>query len=107
MSGRADFSSCADRLRQLVEVAAEARAGHFAHVEALRPQAVRIDQVGRLVVGDDADLLALALIVPGQAGDRGRFAGAEKAAEHEEADGRHGVNQEVRSQGSGVRVRVV
>ena len=97
ISGRAVVLELADRFRQLVEIAAEASAGHFADVEALGPQAVGIDQVGRLVVGDDADFLAAALIVTSQAGDGGCFAGAEKAAEHDEADGGH------RSQRSGVR----
>jgi len=38
-----------------MEGAAETGTGHFANVEALRPQTVGIHQIRRLVVGHDPD----------------------------------------------------
>ena len=78
-----------DRRGQRVEIAAEARAGHLAHVEPLRPQAVCIDQVGRLIVGDDGGLQALLPIPFGQSGDRRSLARAQETAEHNETGGWH------------------
>ena len=97
-----------DGLGEFVEIAAEASARNFANVEALGSQTVGIDQIGRLVVGDDADFLAAALIVAREAGDGGRFARAEEAAEHDEANGRHRIRGSgfSRSQKSGIRRQI-
>ena len=45
-----------------------------------------VDKVGRLVVGHDADLASLTLIVPRQPSDGCRFPCAEKATEHDKAN---------------------
>lgn len=66
-----------------VEVAAEAGSGYFSDVEPLGPQILGIDEVSRLVVGDDPDFFAECHVVPGQSCDGCRLAGSEKAADHD------------------------
>ena len=78
-----------NRGRQIVKAAAKARAGHFPHVKALGAQRVRIDQLGCLVVGDNAHLQPLFLIAAGQPGNGGCFPGAEKSPQQNKTDARH------------------
>src|SRR5207248_6317870 len=66
-----------------VEAAAEAAAGDLLHGEALRPQERGVHQAAALVVADEADAQAAVDEPPGQAGDGGRFPGAEEPADHD------------------------
>ncbi len=70
---------------QAIEVATKTGAGHFFHVVTVTLEQLRIDEIGGLIVGDDADMFALSLITLGQLSQDGRFAGAQKAAEHDES----------------------
>ena len=56
------------------------RTSHFADLESLRTQQVRIDQIGRLIIGHDADPQAMFLVVPGQPRNGGRLPRAEEPA---------------------------
>ena len=91
MSGRWFASNFPTWLDEVVEAAAEAGAGDLLHVEALRAQRVGIDEILRLVVGDDADLVPAVGVVAGEAGKGGRLARTEEATEHDEADTFHGA----------------
>src|SRR5262245_12472206 len=51
----ANFQTANGR-KQIVELAAETGAGYFFDIEALLPQRVRVHQIGRLIIGDNADL---------------------------------------------------
>ena len=68
---------------QRVEVAAKARACDFAHIESLRTQALRVHKIGRLIVGDDANFLALIHIVSSKSRNCGCLSGAQKSADHD------------------------
>src|SRR5262249_5937903 len=74
----------ADLVDQVVELAAEAGAGDFLHREALRREALGVDQVFGLVVGHKADAQSLVAVMPPKPGHRGGLAGAEKAADKNE-----------------------
>jgi hypothetical protein len=76
-----------DGLRQRIEIAAEARTGNFAHLKPLRPQAMCIDQVRGLIVGDDPNPFPLALEMAGEPADRGRLTRPQKTPEHDETNG--------------------
>src|SRR5262249_16029500 len=80
-----------DLAHEVVEAAAEAGAGHLGDGQALGAQVVRIHEVLGLVVGDDADALAAALVKARQPGQGGRFAGSEEAAHHHETQVVHDV----------------
>ncbi len=79
----------ADLGDQVVEAAAEAGAGHFLDGEALGTQARGIDEVLRLIVGDQADALAALHVVTGQPAEGRRLAGAEEATDHYETQAGH------------------
>src|ERR1019366_4240856 len=81
----------ADLVEQVIELAAEASAGDFLDGEALLAQRGSIDEVLGLIVGDNADALALVHVMTGEAGHRRGFARAEKAAQHDKADRGHVV----------------
>jgi len=71
--GSAALSQFFDRPHQAVEIAAEARPGHFAHVKPLRTQGIRVDQIARLVIGDDPDIQTALHVVAGQPRQGRRF----------------------------------
>jgi len=76
-----------DGAGEFVEVTAEAGPGDFSHAEAVRAEGLRVDEIGGLIVSDDADLLALVLIHLRKSGDGGGFARAEEAPDHHVFDG--------------------
>jgi hypothetical protein len=75
---------------ELVEVAAEAGPGHFPHFKPLRPQGVGVDQVGGLIVRDDADPLPLGQVMTGETAHGGGLPGTQEASDHDVA-GSHGT----------------
>src|SRR5262249_44567462 len=75
---------------EVVEAAAEAGAGDLLDGHPLRAQAVGVHEVGGLVVGDQADLLAAAHVIAREAAQGRRLTRAEEAADHHEANLGHG-----------------
>ena len=87
--GTLDGREFADDAHQIVELAAETRAGHLADVEALRSERHRVDQSERLIVGDDADAKSAIGVMLSQLADQRRFAGPEKTADHQVSQSLH------------------
>ena len=72
-------------LDQRIEPAAETAAGNLLRRKTLRPEHRRVHQVAPLVVGDQPDPQALVREPAGKLADRGRFASAEEATDHDVA----------------------
>src|SRR5262249_21312421 len=64
-------------------------ARHLLYREALRPQAVGIDQVPGLVVGHQSNTLPAAHVMTGQTSQRGGLSCAQEAADHDETKRLH------------------
>ena len=80
---------CADLADQIIEPATEASARHLFDGQALCPQAIRIDEILRLIIRDQPHALAALLIKLRQPSQHGGFASAQEPTEHHEANAFH------------------
>ena len=75
--------------KKIGEAAAEAAAADLPDRKAGLGQEGRVDEVRRLVVGDEADPFALPHPPPGRRGHQRRFSSAQKSTDKNQLRGRH------------------